>query len=165
MDRHKEAPGGRERIPLLTIEHIRVRPDRIVIDVLVRDERAAFTTPGIIAAALRRFPHLLRHACVNEKGTTFSAVANDTSLPHLFEHMAIEEQVRLDGRDEASYVGKTFWTDRRRLKAQVEISYADDLVALRALKNVQEWMDANLALDVAVREAGATCRSVADAET
>lgn len=145
MKPHNGAPDRYECAVPLLIEHIRVRPDRIVIDVRMRDERCAFTTPDLIASALRRFPHLLRHACVNEKGTTFSAVADDTSLPHLLEHMAIEEQVRLDGRDEASYVGKTFWTDRRHLKAQVELSYADDLVALRALKNAQEWINAELA--------------------
>ena len=144
MGRYSAACAGREDVLPLTIEHIRVKPDRIVVDMSIRSERDAYTTPGLIASALHRFPHLLRHACVNEKGKTFSAVANNTSLPHLFEHMAIEEQVRLDGRDEASYVGKTSWTDRRRLKAQVELSYADDLIALRALKNAQEWINEEL---------------------
>lgn len=125
----------------ISIEHMTIRPDRVVAEVRVGSERCAYTAPSLIAAALGRFPHLLRHSCVNDKGPTFSAVADDTSLPHLLEHMVIEEQVRLDGRESASYVGKTLWTDRRRLRARVEVSYSDDLVALQAFKTAQEWLN------------------------
>ncbi|MDO5359093.1 MAG: hypothetical protein Q4E80_06935 [Slackia faecicanis] len=163
MERRSDMPqGGIERA--ISIEHMTVRPDRVIADVRVGDERFAYTTPTLIAEALGRFPHLLRHTCINDKGPTFSAVANSTALPHLLEHMVIEEQVRLDGRESASYVGKTSWTDRRRLRARVEVSYADDLVALQAFKTAQEWLDDALC-DARRSSAAQLRRYAADAET
>lgn len=128
----------------IDIEHLTVRPDRIAADVRVAAERFASTTPALVNAALLRFPHLLGHACVNGKGETFAAVADDTSIVHLLEHMVIEEQVRLEGEGPL-HVGKSAWTDRRRLRARVEVSYADDLIALRAFKTAQEWLNDMLA--------------------
>ncbi|MDO4442278.1 MAG: hypothetical protein Q4B69_00155 [Slackia sp.] len=127
----------------ISIDHVAVRADRVVAEVRVGDERYASTTPALLNAALRRFPHLLSHACVNGKGSTFVAVADNTSIVHLLEHMTIEEQVRIGGTGPL-YVGKSVWTDRRRLRARVEVSYADDLVALYALKTAQEWLNAAL---------------------
>lgn len=147
----------------IAIEHVTVRPDRIVADVRVGDERYASTSPALVAAALRRFPHLLSHACVNGKGTTFSAVADDTSVVHLLEHMVIEEQARLGGEGPV-YVGKSVWVDRRRLRGRVEVSYVDDLVALRALKAAQEWLDAFLSRGRFPSPCD-SCRSVANGET
>ncbi len=145
------------------IEHVAVRPDRIVADVRVGDERYASTSPALVAAALRRFPHLLSHACVNGKGSTFAAVADDTSIVHLLEHMVIEEQVRIGGEGPV-YVGKSVWIDRRRLRGRVEVSYVDDLVALRALKAAQEWLDAFLSRGRFPSPCD-SCRSVANGET
>ena len=132
--------------------HVQVKRDRIVASVVVADERFAYTTPSLIASLLPAYPHLLEHACVNDRGTTFAAVAHHTSLPHLLEHMAIENQVRAeDERRTATrergvsaqpgpesgvtYKGKTQWVDRVAREARIELSYADDLVALAALRD------------------------------
>ena len=124
----------------ISIEHMTIRPDRVIAEVRVGSERCAYTTPSLVVEALAFSPPAAPF--VRERqGPTFSAVADDTSLPHLLEHMVIEEQVRLDGRESASYVGKTSWTDRRRLRARVEVSYSDDLVALQAFKTAQEWLN------------------------
>ena len=121
----------------IRVAHVAVRPSRIVARVRVGEERFAVSTPRLIEALLPRFPHLLEHACVNGAGDRFGCVAAATSTPHVLEHLVIEEQVRLEAASGASsaavYVGKTSWEDRRRLVARVEVSYADDLAALRAL--------------------------------
>ncbi len=143
-DAAHEAPDhGEDPVPATPVHivHVTVRPDRIVADVRISSERFAMTDPALIDALLGRFPHLMRHTCVNGKGSTFAAVAHNTSVAHLLEHMAIEEQVRLSDSVEASFVGKTAWTDRRRLRARVEVSYANDLVALEALRRAHACLN------------------------
>ena len=125
---------------VVRINHVEVRYDRIVADASVLDKRFAYTSPELIDTLLSAYPNLLRHTCVNGVGKTFGAVAVHTSLPHLIEHMAIENQVRSDrGTENATsgfaYVGKSFWTDRSSMKARIELNYTDDLVALAALRD------------------------------
>lgn len=131
-------------VEALRIEHIAVKKDRMVIDVAVASERCAYTTPALIGRLLPFYPHLLEHACVNQRGATFGAVAQHTSLPHLLEHMVIEEQAKLE--DESSqpvlYTGKSYWTNEAQGKARVEVRYADDLIALRALRVASERLNA-----------------------
>lgn len=126
------------------IEHIAVKPGRIAVDVAVGPAECAYTTPDLIERLLPLYPHLLEHACVNSKGTTFGAVAQHTSVPHLFEHLVIEDQASAEEglSDPVLFKGKTFWTDRAKGKARVEVSYADDLVALRALRVASERLNA-----------------------
>lgn len=163
----------------IRIVHITVKPDRVIAQVEVADERHAYTTPSLIAALLPTYPHLLEHACVNDCGTTFGAVAKRTSLPHLLEHMAIENQVRAEGDAEstilngqraqaqddvlhrqgprgatvppATYMGKTRWTSRARRMAHVELSYVDDLIALAALRDAARDLNAAIAFEGAKR--------------
>ena len=129
----------------LQIEHILVKKDRMIADVAVSDSRFAYTNPALIERLSGDYPFLLSHACVNDKGTTFGAVAERTSLPHLLEHMVIEDQVRLERLGSCSqpvlYTGKTFWTNEEELKARIEVRYADDLVALRAFRIASERLN------------------------
>ncbi len=124
---------------VVCIDHVEVRRDRIVADATVLDERFVHTSPELIDALVPAYPNLLSHTCVNGVGQTFGAVAADTSLPHLIEHMTIENQVRAEmGAEKTSdlaYVGKSFWTDRSFMKARIELNYTDDLVALAALRD------------------------------
>lgn len=136
------------------VEHVTVRPDRVIAEIRIANEAYAFTSPGIIEAALRRYPHLLEHACVNDCGKTFGAVASCTSVPHLIEHMAIEEQARSSQSEKKLFVGKTSWLDRMRLLAQVEVSYEEDFSALAALRTAVQLADELLA----AREADSTRR-------
>lgn len=116
------------------VEHVTVRPDRIVADIRIADAACVFTSEGTINRALCRYPHLLDHACVNDRGETFGAVASHTSVAHLVEHMTIEGQARVSSGAKKLFVGKTSWTNRAKLLARVEISYEDDLVALASLR-------------------------------
>lgn len=131
---------------MLRIDSIRVRKDRIIVEVVL-DEGRLRTTRALVESLLPAYPHLLEHACVNEKGETFGAVAYDTAIPHLLEHMVIEEQVRLEGRLEENasprtYVGKTHWLNRSEPRARIEVSYASDLVALHAFRIASECLNA-----------------------
>ncbi len=125
---------------VVCIDHVEVRRDRIVADVVVLDERFAYTSSALITVLAPAYPNLLDHTCINGLGKTFGAVAADTFLPHLLEHMAIENQVNAElaaegGQSATSYVGKSFWTDRAAMRARVELNYSDDLVALAALRD------------------------------
>lgn len=96
------------------------------------------TTPQLISAVLEYYPTLLHHACVNDEGDTFAAVADHTSLPHLLEHLVIAMQVEAEAKSTnvssspTTFVGTTEWTDLRTNRARVEVNYRDDLVALRS---------------------------------
>ena len=128
----------------ITVERVSFRPDRIVIDVRVADERFAQTSPQLIDEVLKEYPNVLRHSCVNGVGPTFEAVARNTSLPHLLEHLVIDEQTRLaaeaDPAANVIFTGKTQWTDRAALQARVEVSYRDDKTALRALQHALKFI-------------------------
>ncbi len=127
---------------VVCIEHIAVRRDRIVAEAKVLDGRYAHTTPDLIVALLSTYPHLLEHTCVNGQGRTFGDVAFDTPLPHLIEHMAIENQVRTEQRGRGtSFLGKSYWVDRATLRARIELSYANDLVAMAALRDAVRDID------------------------
>lgn len=145
----------------IRVAHVEVRRDRIVASVVVGEERFAVTTPELISLLLPRYPHLMEHSCVNGRGTTFAAVAANTSTPHLLEHMAIENQALgntgrplsgliasplLEGRAAGLFVGKTQWADRTARIARVEFSYVDDLAALAALRDAARDLDGALRL-------------------
>lgn len=123
--------------PPLRIESLTVQPGRIVCEVVV-DVSYCFTTPRLAEALLAEYPTLARHACVNDVGPTFGSVIHHTSIPHLLEHLVIDQQVRFDGRTEATLVGTSEWTDRQTGRAKVTVSFTDDLVALRAFRDATE---------------------------
>lgn len=127
---------------------IEVRPDRMTAYVEVSDERFCFATPWrSLPDLLPRFPNILSHTCVNERGETFMSVAANTSIPHVLEHLVIDEQARLDeSSNKVVFVGKTAWLNRPERKACVQVSYADEHIARQALAVAQrELNDALLA--------------------
>lgn len=123
---------------MLVVQSLAVRADRIVCMVRVDSPFPRMTSPELVRRVLERFPDLPRHACVNDQGATFAACMDATPTPHLLEHMVIdcqleelaaqapEEQVRA-----ASLKGSTHWVNWERGTARIEVSYWDDLVALR----------------------------------
>ncbi|ACV23628.1 Uncharacterised protein [Slackia heliotrinireducens] len=132
---------------VIVVEGYIVRPERIIANVRVTHARFAITTPQLLEEVLKRYPRLMQHACINDVGPTFAAVADHTSLPHLLEHMVIEDQVAHhaevgipdelaeQGVTSGKFLGATRWTDRDALTARVEVSYLDDRAALRAFRD------------------------------
>lgn len=119
-------------LPLRALR-VRVRPDRVEIEVAVAARRYAQTDPELITECLRRAPTLGRHACRNSVGPVFASVMKSTSTPHLLEHLIIDAQTRAANDPDRVFTGTTQWSAGDGLIAQVAFSYEDDLVALDAL--------------------------------
>lgn len=119
-------------LPLRALR-VRVRPDRVEIEVAVAARRYAQTDPELITECLRRAPTLGQHACRNGVGPVFASVMKSTSTPHLLEHLIIDTQTRAAKDPDRVFTGTTQWSAGDGLIAQVAFSYEDDLVALDAL--------------------------------
>ena len=98
------------------------------------------TSPELMARVLSAFPTLPQHACVNECGTTFAAVMNCTPLPHLLEHMVVDLQVREESHG-ATIVGTSEWLNEQEGIARLDISFPDDLVALKAINKAVTFLN------------------------
>ncbi|MBO4364844.1 MAG: hypothetical protein J5804_00960 [Eggerthellaceae bacterium] len=118
----------------VVVEHIRVEQDRVVFQVRIRNQAWHRTTPALATRALQARPNLARHACVNTVGRTFGDVIDDTPLPHLLEHVAIDMLAESCPETHATHVGTSVWLDEPAGLARVQISMQDDLVALAAFK-------------------------------
>lgn len=151
----------------LFIASLTVRADSIVCEAALAPGAPRSTTPELTARVRAAFPDVPSHACVNGEGDTFAAVMERTSLPHLLEHLVISLQVRAaaeaerrpsaaeasaaPARSAASdgaaahgvvFVGTTEWVDEPAGRARIEVSFADDLVALRAFRDAVDFLNA-----------------------
>lgn len=113
------------------------------------------TSPRLMSRVLAVVPTLAQHACVNERGATFAAVMDCTPLPHLLEHLVVDLQVRAESGQwftlpgaaaeappsmagathDHPIVGTSEWLDEAAGIARIDMSFADDLVALRAMRD------------------------------
>ena len=116
---------------MISVDAITFRPDRMVCEVHVDPGTPTHTSPTLATAICEAFPTLPHHACVNSQGTTLGDCLGRTSLPHVLEHLVIDYQVSYD---DEMFVGTTEWLDRNAGTARIEVSYRDDVVALRALQ-------------------------------
>ena len=117
---------------------------RIGCDVVFAAQAPRTTDPVLAARVCASFPTLPRHACVNGAGDTFGAVMEATSLPHLLEHLVIDLQTQAappDASPDTAYVGITRWTDENAGRAHIEVSFTDDLVALRAFRDATRFLN------------------------
>lgn len=206
--------------PAVSVDRLVVLTGRILCDVSLSREAPRTTSPELMDRITPSFPHLARHACVNDEGPTFGAVMDRTSLPHLLEHLVIDLQVRASAQGRMSartianalpvpsdagsasarigahrppgtghppapsgadrpfgtsrpsaspgaehpsdappgahrppaagpasaadgpvFMGTTEWTDERAGRARIQISFADDLVALRAIRDAVDFLN------------------------
>ena len=134
--------------------HVRIQPDRAVFDVVIDPLAPARTTPQLVQRAADLRPNLPQHTCVNAQSKNgrarpvFGLVMDDTPLPHLLEHLAIDvltehamatDSAQADaqaGQDalaaDPTFVGTSEWVDRAARTARIELSCPDDLVVLSA---------------------------------
>ncbi len=156
-DRVRASASGplRGRFAALGVERLTVRRDRVSCDVAIALGAPRYASPALADRVRAAFPDVPRHACVNDEGETFAAVMDHTSLPHVLEHLVISLQARAEaartgaraGRPYASeggvvFVGTTEWTDESAGRARIEVSFADDLVALRAFRDAVAFLNA-----------------------
>lgn len=125
----------------LRVLGVKVLTGRLVCEVQVPDERFRLTTPALAARAVAAFPGLPHHSCVNGEGRTFGAVMDRTSLPHMLEHLCIDLQVAGAADGAQSFTGTTEWTDRATGTARIQLSFCDDLVALRAFNEAVRFLN------------------------
>ena len=131
----------------IALERLSVLPDRIEAEVRVLDPAYRTTSPELIAQVLVQFPTIPFHTCRNEVGSTFSAVMENTSLPHLLEHLVIDLQTCAAAQaaaalpDDFAFVGTSEWTDEAQGRARVEVNFTDDLVALRAFREATQFLN------------------------
>lgn len=123
-----------EELPLRALR-VRVRPDRVEVEVAVAAGRYAQTDSELIAECMRCVPTLGQHACRNSVGPVFASVMRNTSTPHLLEHLIIDAQTRAAKDPNRVFTGTTQWSAGDDLVAHVAFSYEDDLVALDALNH------------------------------
>lgn len=96
------------------------------------------------ARACAAYPDLPQHACLNDEGALFGAVLDHTSMPHLVEHIAIDEQTQRSRNDDVVFTGSSEWVDEKRGLARIELSFTDDLEALRAFRTAVDFVNGEL---------------------
>lgn len=124
----------------LSVEKIQVRADRIIAQVVV-DPVHAYTTASLAQRVLQQRPNLAHHACINDAGPTFAMVIDHTPLPHLFEHLVVDNLAQRATQENVIFTGTSEWVNREKGQARVEVSYNDDLEALSALKEAEEFLN------------------------
>lgn len=123
------------------VRAITVQTGRLVCDIVIPDARFRRTTPRLAAFAQERFPDLAHHACVNAEGPAFGSVIEHTSTAHLLEHLAISVQARTAQNACASFVGTTEWINESAGEARIQLSFCDDLEALRAFNEATRFLN------------------------
>ena len=138
----------------IRVERMEVRRGHLVCRVAF-SAAPRVTSPQLMSRVLAVVPTLAQHACINERGTTFAAVMDCTPLPHLLEHLVVDLQVRAESGQwftlpgaaaetppsmagvtcERPIVGTSEWLDEAAGVARIDVSFADDLVALRAMRD------------------------------
>lgn len=125
------SPSGPDPV---RVSKVAIAPGRLTLTVEVPEERFRITDPKLMAKVLQAYPTLPHHTCINGRGPTFAAVMESTSLPHLLEHLIIEEQLADPATPlEQTFVGATEWADKESGIATVEVSFTDDVIVLAAL--------------------------------
>ncbi|HAM15847.1 MAG TPA: hypothetical protein DCP91_08330 [Eggerthellaceae bacterium] len=125
----------------MQVRAITVQTGRLVCEVAIPEQRHRQTTPRLAAFATGQYPDLPQHACVNDRGPTFGSAMEHTSVAHLLEHVAISIQTRRDDDAQRTFVGTTEWLDEQGGLARVQISFHDDLEALRAFNDATRFVN------------------------
>ena len=132
------------------ITHIRIDVDRVTFEIVIHPQAPARTTPELAQRAVELRPNLAQHACVNSASRagrtqpTFGSVIDDTPLPHLLEHLAIDVLIEQAGDEygsEPTFVGTSEWIDRAARTAQIQLSCPDDLLVLRAFSDALQLLN------------------------
>ena len=136
--------------PKLDLASIRIMPARARLVLSWEPGDSIMVTDALAKAAIERYPTIVAHSCINPHGPSFGHAIRKTSIPHLIEHIIIEEQVGAmlarGGGDakslERTLVGTTT-LDESKGEAVVEVSFADDLVCARAAVAAVEFANSH----------------------
>lgn len=140
------------KIERITVSHGRMQISLLLEAWVPRESTAVFARE--IAAM---YPTICSHSCINDSGPTFGAVIEQTSIPHVLEHMIIEEQLALmpevkkarGGQqnnprlNDCPIVGTTRIGENGK-RALIEVSFFDDIIAMRAINKALEVLNETL---------------------
>jgi len=125
-------------MPAIRITQMTVKADRVVCLIEVAPDVSRYTSPCMARMLVEKVPSLPLHTCKNSRGATFGDCMDHTSLPHVLEHLVIDYQVQnaceKQAYDTGLFVGTSEWTDEKRGKARLELSFKDDIEALGAIQ-------------------------------
>lgn len=127
----------------IAVERITVERDRLVCEVCIPDPRFRYSSVNLSILVKAAYPDIVRHACINEVSNRFADVIETTSVPHMLEHLAIDEQIHASATAER-LVGTTEWTCEQKGQATIQLAFADDLEALRAFKRALSFLNKSL---------------------
>lgn len=93
---------------------------------------------------LKKAPTLKFHECKNHMNQNFEEVLESTSLAHILEHLIIDFQIKYiqdAGITKKPIFGTTEWLDKDSGVAKIEISFVDDIIALKAINSAENLLN------------------------
>ena len=124
--------------PFFRVARIVVKGNRLVCSIQLSPRCPRVSSASFMRVLLTLHPQLPFHACKNEQGTNFGCVMNETALIHVFEHVAIDcmvqEETQKNACSNTLFRGNSQWDNYQQGRGRVELSFHDDLAALRAIK-------------------------------
>ena len=120
----------------IQIKEITVKKYRIVCALEIFGDK--YSNTKLKEQILKDFPSLKFHKCKNAKGLPFKDALGDTSIPHILEHMIIDNQSQYTND---VLFGTTQWINEECGISKIELSYTDDIVCLRAIKQSVEKLN------------------------
>lgn len=126
----------------IKVNNITVNKYRIFVLVQLGEQH--FSNIRIKEKLLLNAPNLAYHKCKNKNDEDFVDVMDKTSLAHLLEHLIIDFQIQFleeDGVSGKPIFGTTEWIDQDKGLAKVEVSFYDDIIALKAIKSAEKLLN------------------------
>lgn len=125
---------------LLTVKEINFKKYRVLVLVKL-NKNVLYSNKKFSNELLKIMPTLQYHKCKNNNDISFLKELSFTNYAHVFEHIAIDLQTKYMleykiGLDK-SLLGMTK-LDEINAKASIELSYWDDLIALKSISNAEK---------------------------
>jgi len=117
---------------------------RLVVEIA---DPAPYTTHGkarIPRRLFKMFPRMAFQRCGNEGGYSFRREAQNTEIPHVFEHLLLEIQGQVRRGAGGPLAGETQWnwTVDPRGRFYVTVDYDNEIVALGAIRLAERVINA-----------------------
>lgn len=119
----------------INLDKVTVMHGRMRLEISLAAWSPEATDQALAKDAIKLYPTITMHSCINSSGPSFGDTIAHTSVPHLLEHIIIEEQLAEDPAGlpfAISIVGTTQVAPDHK-HATIEVSFFDDLVAIRAI--------------------------------